>query len=154
VKGKIMAGNRGVHIAIKFVLCGAIACCGTQLLSAQTSGETWKDSATGLTWMSKDNGADVNQGQAKEYCASLRTGGFSDWRLPTIDELENLYDKNAKKAYKAKGTITLSDSCVPSSSLNPSGEVWNFCFSYGGRTLTRAAGHGSAGRALCVRKTE
>jgi len=149
-----MIRNRSCNYAIKLVLCCALICCFAQMLSAQSARDTWKDSAAGLMWAAKDNGADVNQGQAKEYCTALRAGGFSDWRLPTIDELENLYDKSAKKAYKTKGTITLSDSCVPSASLNPDGEVWNFCFSYGGRTLTRASGHGSGGRALCVRKAE
>ncbi len=149
-----MIRNRSFNYAIKLVLCGAIVFCGAQVLLAQSAAEIWKDTAAGLTWAGKDNGVDVNQGQAKEYCTALRTGGFSDWRLPTIDELENLYDRNSKKSYRVKGTITLSDSCVPSSSLNPSGEVWNFCFSYGGRTLTRASGHGSGGRALCVRKSE
>jgi hypothetical protein len=149
-----MIRNRCFTYAIKLVLCSAIVCCGVQMLSAQSSKEIWKDTAAGLTWAAKDNGADVNQGQAKEYCTALRIGGFSDWRLPTVDELENLYDRNSKKAYKVKGTIELSGSCVPSSSINPDGEVWNFCFSYGGKTLTRASGHGSGGRALCVRKSE
>ena len=149
-----MIRNMCFKNAIKLVVCGAFVCCFAQVLSAQTSAGVWKDSATGLTWAAKDNGVDVNQGQAREYCTALRTGGFSDWRLPTVDELENLYDKNLKKANKVKGTIELSDSCVPSASLNPAGEVWNFCFSYGGRTLTRASGHGSGGRALCVRKSE
>jgi hypothetical protein len=81
-------------------------------------------------------------------------GGLSDWRLPTIEELEALYDKRAKKLYKTKGAIEMGDSCALSGTTNSSGEVWSFCFSYGGRTLVRAQGHGSAGRALCVRRAE
>lgn len=149
-----MMWNGYFKAVARLAMSGALVCCSVQLLSAGSSAEMWKDNATGLTWATKDNGADVNQGQAKEYCTALRTGGFSDWRLPTIDELENLYDRNSKKENKIKGTIILGGSCIPSSSLNPSGDVWNFCFSYGGKTLTRASGHGSGGRALCVRKTE
>jgi hypothetical protein len=107
-----------------------------------------------LTWTIKDNGRDVNAGQAQDYCSALRIGGFSDWRLPSIEELEGLFDKTAKKQFKTKGPIEMGDSCALSGSTNPSGEVWSFCFSYGGRTLVRAQGHGSAGRTLCVRKAD
>jgi hypothetical protein len=137
----------------KALVLAALVCGSAQIVLGQAaSSETWKDSATGLTWAAKDSGNEVNFGQAREYCGNLRTGGFSDWRLPTIEELEALYDKGAKKLYKTKGPIEMSDSCALSSTTNPTGEVWSFCFSYGGKTLARAQGHGSAGRALCVRK--
>jgi hypothetical protein len=102
----------------------------------------------------KDSGHDVNSLQARDYCSNLRVGGFSDWRLPNIEELEALFDKSAKKLYKTKGPIEMGNSCALSGSTNATGEVWSFCFSYGGKTLARAQGHGSAGRALCVRKAE
>jgi hypothetical protein len=139
----------------KALLLAALLCSSAQIVRGQAaSSETWKDSATGLTWAVKDNGHDVNSGQARDYCGTLRVGGFSDWRLPSIEELEALYDKGAKKIYKTKGPIEMSDSCALSGTTNPTGEVWSFCFSYGGKTLARAQGHGSAGRALCVRKAD
>ena len=51
------------------------------------------DRSTGLTW-SKDNvpGGRMNWVKAKEACAALRLGGFSDWRLPTVQELLTLVD--------------------------------------------------------------
>jgi hypothetical protein len=107
-----------------------------------------------LTWTVKDNGTSVNWAQAREYCTGLNAGGFSNWRLPTIGELSDLYDKSAKKPFKTKGPIELGDSCALSGSTNPAGEVWTFCFSYGGKSLVRSSGHGSAGRALCVRSAE
>ena len=128
-------------------------CGSAQLLIGQSkaaSDETWKDSATGLTWAIKDNGDDVNWNQAREYCSTSRLGGYSDWRLPTIDDLEALYDSRLTKEYKAKGPIDLSASCVWSGTTNDSGEVWSFCFSYGGRSPV-TIGHGSRGRALCMR---
>jgi Protein of unknown function (DUF1566) len=48
---------------------------------------TWTDPDTGLMWAKKDNGADVNWNQASNYCTKLQLAGYSDWRLPTIEEL-------------------------------------------------------------------
>jgi hypothetical protein len=144
--------------SLKLLLMTIILCAGTCAVMAQDSkpaaGEDkglWKDGATGLTWSAKDNGTSVSLNQAIDYCRSLRSGEYSDWRMPTVDELEALYDSKLSKQYKIKGPIQLSDSCVMSSSTNNSGEPWSFCFSYGGRTLASGTGCGSSGRALCVR---
>jgi hypothetical protein len=61
---------------------------------------TVKDTRTGLMWASKDNGRDVTWKEAKEYCENYRGGGYTDWRMPTQDELAGLYDKN--KSYQVK----------------------------------------------------
>jgi hypothetical protein len=55
----------------------------------------WIDPATGLMWAGKDNGKDVYWRKARKYCRNLRLGGYSDWRLATIEELQGIYDKNA-----------------------------------------------------------
>ena len=55
---------------------------------------TISDTKTGLMWVSKDNGVPINWPDAVEYCKNLRVGGYTDWRMPTIDELEGLYDKS------------------------------------------------------------
>jgi hypothetical protein len=116
--------------------------------------EFWKDPATGLTWTGKDNGADVGYSQVREYCSNVRLGGFSDWRVPTIDELEGIYDSKSKKQYKTKEPIQLDGQCVWSSSSTPSQEVWVLYFNYGGRSPQRTSGHSSYGRILCVRSGE
>jgi hypothetical protein len=41
---------------------------------------------TGLCWLGYPS-ADYDQSSAVDYCAGLATGGHSDWRLPTRDEL-------------------------------------------------------------------
>ena len=119
--------------------------------AAADSSAVWKDSATGLTWDAKDNGASVSPNQASDYCSSLRSGGYSDWRMPTIDELEAVFDSKLSKQYKTKGPIALSDPCVLSGSTNSSGEVWTFCFNSGSRNLGGGSGCGTSGRVLCVR---
>ena len=57
--------------------------------------DTWTDPSTGLMWAGKDNGRDVNWHKAVKYCRDLRLAGYSDWRLPTLAELEGIYDKSA-----------------------------------------------------------
>jgi len=59
---------------------------------------TWTDPATGLMWTSNDNGSDVDQPQAAAYCSTLQYAGYSGWRLPTLEELQSIYDpKNSSK---------------------------------------------------------
>ncbi len=52
----------------------------------------WTDPATGLMWTRKDNGSDVNEVQADAYCSKLQLAGYSGWRLPTMEELQGIYD--------------------------------------------------------------
>jgi len=152
-----MFWKRSLHNFAPFLLMTIILCVGTCAVMGQDSkpaGESkasWSDSATGLAWALKDNGAAVSPNQANDYCSKLRDGGFSDWRLPKIDELEALYDSKAKKQNRIKGPIDLSDSCVLSSSTNSGGEVWTFCFNSGSRNLGGGSGCGTTGRALCAR---
>jgi hypothetical protein len=57
---------------------------------------TWTDPDTGLMWTKTDNGSDVDWNQASAYCSKLQLSGFSDWRLPTIDELQGINDPSAR----------------------------------------------------------
>ena len=63
--------------------------------SSKGGKDTWTDPSTGLTWAARDNGKDVSWKGAGKYCRQLRIGGHSDWRLPTLEELEGIYDENA-----------------------------------------------------------
>lgn len=53
---------------------------------------TVEDTDTGLMWTAKDNGGPIIWGEAKSYCSNYREGGYTDWRMPTQDELTGLYD--------------------------------------------------------------
>ncbi len=46
------------------------------------------DTRTGRQW-APDPGGRMTWHQAGEYARKLRLGGFSDWRLPTRDELRD-----------------------------------------------------------------
>jgi hypothetical protein len=50
------------------------------------------DTVTNLMWAAKDNGSNINWADAKSYCVNYRGGGYQDWRMPTQDELAELYD--------------------------------------------------------------
>ena len=52
----------------------------------------WSDSSTGLVWAANDNGKNVTWDNALKYCRNLSLAGYSDWRLPSIDELQGIYN--------------------------------------------------------------
>jgi hypothetical protein len=57
------------------------------------------DTKTSLMWASKDNESDLNWADGNSYCSNYRAGGYTDWRMPTHNELAGLYDIG--KRYKA-----------------------------------------------------
>jgi Protein of unknown function (DUF1566) len=57
------------------------------------------DTNTNLMWAAHDNGSDITWHNAKSYCENYRGGGYTDWRMPTQDELAGLSD--AGKTYIA-----------------------------------------------------
>ena len=56
---------------------------------------TVEDTDTGLMWAAKDNGGPITWEEAKSYCTNYSGGGYTDWRMPTRDELTGLYDPKA-----------------------------------------------------------
>jgi Protein of unknown function (DUF1566) len=137
----------------------------------------WVDPSTGLVWPEKDNGRNVSYHKAVKYCHNLQLGGFPDWRLPTIDELQGIFDRKAEApginppshwhpaeawTYHVKGSLFLSGKVWGSTpALNPSGEVsgyqWYFVFNdgslAGGRRDRDSTGYFEhvSMPALCVR---
>jgi len=139
------------HLAVSVVMVLLLSV-GVVVATGQNSDGIWEDSATGLIWTVKDNGSDVGYNEAYAYCDSLDLNGYSDWRLPTIEELPAVFDKSVSKKFKAKGPIELDAASIWSGSMNSSGDVWSFSFSSGGKSLSPTRGCGSTGRALCVRQ--
>jgi len=58
------------------------------------------DTRTNLMWAAKDNASNINWLDARSYCKRYRGGEYTDWRMPTQEELAGLYD--AAKTYKAE----------------------------------------------------
>ena len=64
------------------------------------------DTRTGLMWASKalyerqvggNVGYETTWDAAKEIAENYKGGGYTDWRLPTLEELSSLYDRNNNK---------------------------------------------------------
>lgn len=150
-------------LAIILFSCGAFE----RYASAQsqeTSGPVWTDPTTALMWMAADNGADVDLAGANSYCQNLRLMGYSDWRLPAIEEMENIYDRSAHGSfqyggmsyeYHVKGGLKITGWSWSSTALGDTGfgkANWATGFTPEGRgmgVINKPGGH----RALCVRGT-
>ena len=129
----------------------------------EDAGKTWTDPETGLMWTKKDNGSDVNWQKARSYCHNLRLAGYSDWRLPAIDELSDIYDAKAnvegqlgsgdQTTWHVKGNLQLSGWQWSNTQGNASWQAWLFLFANGERYSSPLLGSG-LDRALCVRRSE
>jgi hypothetical protein len=118
----------------------------------------WVDPATRLMWTLKDNGTEITQPNAASYCNALTTGGFRDWRLPSIAELAGIYQSGALPN-NAKGGIQVSGPygylMVWSDTEEGSGDGWLLWFFNGTHIkvskalLNQTTNHP---RALCVRR--
>ncbi|MCA6596410.1 MAG: DUF1566 domain-containing protein [Pseudanabaena sp. M165S2SP1A06QC] len=53
---------------------------------------TISDLATGLMWQKEDSHIGMNWKNALVYCRQQTTGGFHDWRMPSVKELQTLVD--------------------------------------------------------------
>ncbi len=133
--------------------------------SAAVTPTVWTDTQTNLMWAGKDNGSDVTRQQAMDYCRDLTLAGHHDWRLPTIDELQTLYDPgvsiggiwgpNRSVYWHVKGHLHLTggetaENLTWLTDLTPAGEEQSFDFSFGRRNYD-AVTFGADHRALCMR---
>jgi TolB-like protein len=128
-----------------------------------------------MMWTRSDNGKDVNISQATAYCEACRLGGYSDWRLPTIDELEGLHDpsqtrevrvslgfggdrvasmflRNNSKSFPVHMAQPFQPSSVyaVSSTTGASTETMFYDF-FDGKRRSRPGNERTAWRAFCVR---
>ena len=115
------------------------------------------DTRTNLMWAAKDNSSNINWANAESYCDNYRGGRYTDWRMPTQDELEGLYDAGKPRpvacyAYQIHVATELIDiTCfAPWASETRSSEAAVFGFSNGTRLWYRQA-NVDYGRALPVR---
>jgi hypothetical protein len=140
---------------------------GTARVSAKADpapNSTWTDPATGLMWTKRDNGSDVDWNQADAYCSNLKLADSSDWRLPTVEELQGMDDPSVsiKTVFDAgdtlvhvKGNLKLTGWQWSSSQGDYPGKpfqgAWGFDF--GGEKLGNYGflGFSYSMRALCVR---
>ncbi len=87
----------------------------------------WDDSLTGLTWTVRDNGKDVSWKGALKYCRTLKLGGFADWRLANMFELQGVYDAKLAapgRAGDTKGGVPRAFSWHVRGDLYLTGDEW------------------------------
>jgi hypothetical protein len=122
----------------------------TTLEAKARANEVWIDPATTLMWTKTDNGNEVNSNEARDYCLNLKLAGHNDWRLPTINELEGIYEnKEDTYEHNVKGGLQLSAWMVWSGSKGGAyGEEWLFFFIEGKRSFVSIKDTS----ALCVRR--
>ena len=112
---------------------------------------TVEDLESGLMWQMTDNGSDISRSGAEAYCEELGQGGYSDWRLPSIFELERIYAPEAAETrrFRTIAGITLTGCCPWTST--PHGDFhWTLLF-YNGLRYIKHESIGKFSRALCVR---
>ena len=62
----------------------------------------WVDPSTGLTWgrpwyyPAPDKGWPWNFREAQSFCTKVYLGGYSDWRLPTAEELQHVFHTSSR----------------------------------------------------------
>ena len=135
----------------------------------------WTDPTTGLMWTKKDNGDenvktekqaeqyDLTWQQAIDYCQSLRLGGHSDWRLPTIEQLYGISSWERHPGHccgmyheiladwRVKGTLQLTGNEWSSTPGPGSKDARYFNFFIFGRAESYHRNDAPWMRALCVR---
>mgnify|MGYP001950110910 CR=1 FL=1 len=78
---------------------------------------TITDNSTGLMWMQDDNGEGVDWSASLAYAEGSEFGGYSDWRLPNVKELQGIvdygYSPSATDAAKVGPAIDPMFSCTP-----------------------------------------
>jgi hypothetical protein len=122
--------------------------------TADLASRLYLDPKTGLMWTVEDNGEDITWHDAEAYARALRLGGFSDWRLPTIAELDRLHtgagisdDINIRPPFQLTSWIIWSSERLSQESGT---KMQVFLFNRGFPYFSEASasdGH----RALCVR---
>ena len=72
------------------------------------------DSVTSVTWMANDSfldlARDVSYSEAEDYVKETnekKVGGYSDWRIPTIQEASSIFDKEKLNKDSNGGDIFL-----------------------------------------------
>ncbi|TRZ50678.1 DUF1566 domain-containing protein [bacterium] len=108
-------------------------------------------------WAAKDNGSDINWADGNSYCKNHRAGGYTDWRMPTQDELAGLYDaaKTQRNEAVPSSPLHLTElidltSCCPWASETRGSAAAAYYFNFGEMSWRHQSG-GSYNRALPVR---
>jgi len=117
------------------------------------------DTKTKMMWAAKDNRADIDWLGAKIYCGDYKGGGYTDWRMPTQDELAGLHDASQSRPavcerscniHVATELIDITGLTIWASETRDS-EAAQFIFAFDGRPDWNHRSSDSFSRSLPVR---
>ena len=113
-----------------------------------SKGELIVDFRTGLMWVPAPD-RDITWDQADNFAQNLRAGGFSDWRLPSRQELGSLY--NPSSSNKVHPSFHVKDKWVWTAELSGSSYAWTYCFTSSGIESPEIRSHYGDYKVLAVR---
>jgi len=134
------------EISVHFRMLRAIR----QLRKTERQEKMFPDFRSDVMWAREDNRSNVTWRAAREYCAELDLGGWRDWRLPDIEQLESLQAMWSQAAFKTADPIKLTECCPWSSTEIDEQKAWNFNFRFR-KQFEGFKGHSFGMRALCIR---
>ncbi len=90
------------------------------------------DTKSGLMWQDDLAGSEMNWDKAKKTCKNLTLGNYHDWRLPTINKLRGIVDKNrTNPTLSTVFTSFVSDYYWSSSMIHIKDFYWGLDFANG-----------------------
>lgn len=78
----------------------------------ETEDGTIVDKATGLMWMKDDSGKGMTWQEALEYAENYSYGGYDDWRLPSVKELQSIVDYDRSPDFTSSAAISPLFNCT------------------------------------------
>ncbi len=109
---------------------------GLSLLKAEflKSGDIVKDSISKLEWQDDAVGSTMVWEDAITYCEDLSLGGYSDWRLPNVNELKSIVNRAKVNPAIKDGFENVSSNRYWGSTTVEGDErdAWIVYFNYGG----------------------
>lgn len=78
----------------------------------ETENGTILDKATGLMWMKDDSGKGMTWQEALEYAENYSYGGYDDWRLPSVKELQSIVDYDRSPNFTSSAAISPLFNCT------------------------------------------
>lgn len=101
---------------INRLLAGVLLLTGVALAGTASAGTESERGETividGLEWALATNGSNIKWPEAVEYCDALVLAGRTDWRLPTLPELEALHDADAEGGEGIRSPFVIGDCCL------------------------------------------
>lgn len=110
---------------------------------------TVTDQATGLMWQKEDSKTGLDWKSAFEYARDLELAGHSDWRLPTVKELQSLveYENDIDQSHQA----SISTLFQTSKRNHPDGTL-NYPYYWSSTTLLDGPRPGNQAAYVCFGK--